>query len=245
LPRGSRVGSQSLPTKRGRLDGSGHAPGGRPATVATSDSPGLGLGIYLPEGWRSSPAERMTSSQVSGSRGRTSSSAAATCWVVVGTDDGMRGVAEMLARASRTPQGTSATCWLSSAQSCWALAVLAPPAIRAGVSPSLSTWSWGTQERMSVPPRWGVPCKPATRNPLHGEFGGPADAVVPVGDLVGGRQREPDLLGGERAQQRGGDRVIHGGRDHRPAGQPVSARGCFSTSSRTAVTRAFRSTPTR
>src|SRR6266542_2710991 len=61
---------------------------------------------------------------------------------------------------------------------------------------------------------------------FHGEFGGPADPLVPAGDLVGGAQCKRNLLGGERLQQGGGDRGVDGGRDHGPAGRcgrPVGA----------------------
>ena len=65
---------------------------------------------------------------------------------------------------------------------------------------------------------------------LGGQLGGPADAVVAVGDLIGGLQGERDLLGGECVQQPGGDRGIDGGREDRPAGrrgQPVGAGAAF------------------
>src|ERR1039458_10243227 len=61
---------------------------------------------------------------------------------------------------------------------------------------------------------------------LGGELGGPADPLVPAGDLVSGRQGEGDLPGGGRGQQRGRDRGIHAGRGDRPArrrGEPVPA----------------------
>jgi hypothetical protein len=62
--------------------------------------------------------------------------------------------------------------------------------------------------------------------PFNCQPGGPADALVPARDLVGGRQRQGDLLGREHGQQRARDRLIHAGRGHRPAGgrgQPVTA----------------------
>ena len=66
---------------------------------------------------------------------------------------------------------------------------------------------------------------------FHRELGGPADPLVPAGDLIGGRQRQGDLLGGQRVQQRARDRGIHAGRGDRPArrrGQPVPARELHS-----------------
>jgi hypothetical protein len=35
---------------------------------------------------------------------------------------------------------------------------------------------------------------------FDGEFGGAADSPVPVGDFVGGRERERDLVGAQRIQ---------------------------------------------
>ena len=61
---------------------------------------------------------------------------------------------------------------------------------------------------------------------FDGELGGAAEAVVPVGDLVGGGQRERDLGRVERGQQPVGDRVVDGGRGDRAArrgGEPVGA----------------------
>ena len=41
---------------------------------------------------------------------------------------------------------------------------------------------------------------------FDGELGGPADPLMPVGDLVGGGQRERDLVGVQRFQQSFGHR---------------------------------------
>ena len=62
---------------------------------------------------------------------------------------------------------------------------------------------------------------------LDGELGGPAGPLVPARDLAGGRQRQGDLAGGERVQQRARDGGVHAGRGDRPArwcGQLVPAR---------------------
>jgi hypothetical protein len=61
---------------------------------------------------------------------------------------------------------------------------------------------------------------------FDGELGGPADALVPVGDLVGGGQRERDFVWVQRFEQPVGDGVVHGGRGDGSAGrggEPVSA----------------------
>ena len=47
---------------------------------------------------------------------------------------------------------------------------------------------------------------------FDGQLGGPAGAVAAVGDLVGGGQRQRDLVGVQRGQQPLGDRVVDGGR---------------------------------
>ena len=53
--------------------------------------------------------------------------------------------------------------------------------------------------------------------PLDGQLGGAAGALVLAGDLVGGGQRERDLLGRERVQQHPGDGVVEGRRGDSPA----------------------------
>jgi len=61
---------------------------------------------------------------------------------------------------------------------------------------------------------------------LDGELGRAADPLVPAGHLVGGGERERDLLGGQRVQQRTRDSIIDAGCHHGPArrrGQPVPA----------------------
>ena len=61
---------------------------------------------------------------------------------------------------------------------------------------------------------------------FDGEFGGATEPVVPVGDRVGGGQRERDLVRVQRGQQPVGDRVVDGGRGDRAAGRggvPVGA----------------------
>ena len=61
---------------------------------------------------------------------------------------------------------------------------------------------------------------------FDGQLGGAAEAVVPVGDLVGGGQRQRDLVRVQRGQQPLGDRVVDGGRGHRAArrgGVPIGA----------------------
>src|SRR5438128_1586390 len=65
---------------------------------------------------------------------------------------------------------------------------------------------------------------------FHRELGGPADPLMPARDLIGGRQRQGDLPGGQRVQQRARDRGVHAGRGDRPArrrGQPVPARAAL------------------
>ena len=65
---------------------------------------------------------------------------------------------------------------------------------------------------------------------FHRELGGPAGPLVPARDLIGGRQRQGDLPGGQRVQQRARDGGIHAGRGDRPArrrGQPVPARAAL------------------
>ena len=65
---------------------------------------------------------------------------------------------------------------------------------------------------------------------FDGEFGGAAEPVVPVGDRVGGGQRERDLVWVQRGQQPVGDRVVDGGRGDRAAGRawwPVGAAGAL------------------
>ena len=52
---------------------------------------------------------------------------------------------------------------------------------------------------------------------LDGELGGATEAVVSVGDRVGGGQRQRGLVRIQRGQQPVGDRVVDGGRGHRAA----------------------------
>src|SRR4029077_11318990 len=53
---------------------------------------------------------------------------------------------------------------------------------------------------------------------FDGELGGPPDPPMPVGDLVGGGQRQIDLVGVQRFQQSFGHRLVHRGGDDGPAG---------------------------
>src|ERR1039458_7884065 len=65
---------------------------------------------------------------------------------------------------------------------------------------------------------------------FHRELGGPADPLVPARALSGGRQRQGDLPGSQRVQQRARDRGVHAGRGDRPArrrGQLVPARAAL------------------
>ena len=54
--------------------------------------------------------------------------------------------------------------------------------------------------------------------PFHGQLGGPAAAGPAVGDLVGGGQRQRDLVGVEGVQEPFGHGVVDGGGGDRPAG---------------------------
>src|SRR5829696_9097111 len=45
---------------------------------------------------------------------------------------------------------------------------------------------------------------------FHGQLGGPDRPLAALGDLVGGGQRQRELVGGDRVQQRRGDRLVDG-----------------------------------
>jgi hypothetical protein len=65
---------------------------------------------------------------------------------------------------------------------------------------------------------------------FDGELGGPADALVAVGDLVSGGQGKGDLGGIERLQQSVGDGGVHGRRGDGSAGrggESIGAAGAF------------------
>ncbi len=65
---------------------------------------------------------------------------------------------------------------------------------------------------------------------FDGEFGGPAEALVPIGDLISGGQGEGDLGGIERLQEPAGDGGVHGGRGDGSAGwggEPIGAAGAL------------------
>jgi len=55
-------------------------------------------------------------------------------------------------------------------------------------------------------------------DPFDGQLGGPAATGPAVGDLVGGGQRQGDLVGVEGGEQPFGDGVVDGGGGDRPAG---------------------------